>query len=46
MVSTEAEMFNDHLAKIAYKSPQIQLLMTLPGVDFPVAKTLLSMIGD
>jgi len=46
MISTEAEMFNDHLAGIAYKSKEVQLLMTLPGVDFPVAETLLAMIGD
>lgn len=46
MISTEVEMFNGHLAQIAYRSPQVQLLMTIPGVDFPVAESLLAMIGD
>lgn len=46
MVSTEAEEFATELAKIAHKSPQAHLLMTIPGVDFPTALTLLAMLGD
>jgi transposase len=46
MIQTETEMFTDHLARLAYKSPQVQLLMTIPGVDFPTAQSILAMIGD
>ena len=34
------------LAADAYASPSAKLLMTLPGVDFPVALTLLAVLGD
>lgn len=34
------------IAQHAYQSPQIKLLMTLPGVDFTVAETLLAALGD
>ena len=34
------------LAVKAYADPRIKLLMTLPGVDFTVAQTLLSALGD
>lgn len=46
MIHTETEMFTDYLARLAYKSPQVQLLMTIPGVDFPTAQSILAMIGD
>lgn len=35
-----------NLATSAYADPRIRLLMTLPGVDFTVAQTLLSALGD
>lgn len=35
-----------HLAAKAWADPRIKLLMTLPGVDFTVAQTLLSALGD
>lgn len=34
------------LATKAYADPRVKLLMTLPGVDFTVAQTLLSAFGD
>ena len=34
------------LAHHAYDHPQVRLLMTLPGVDFAVAETLYSTLGD
>jgi transposase len=34
------------LAAQAYSDPRIKLLMTLPGVDFTVAQTLLAALGD
>lgn len=46
MIHTETEMFTDHLARLAYKSPQVLLLMTIPGVDFSTAQSILAMIGD
>ena len=46
MIHTETEMFTDYLARLAYKSPQIQLLITIPSVDFPTAQSILAMIGD
>lgn len=36
----------DGLAAQAYADPRIKLLMTLPGVDFTVAQTVLSAFGD
>jgi len=36
----------DHLAGQAYADPRVKLLMTLPGVDFTVALTLLAALGD
>lgn len=46
MISTEADMFGNQLAEIAYKSPEANLLMTIPGVDFPTALTILAQLGD
>jgi transposase len=46
MVDTEITLFNDDLARHAYHSPEVKLLMTIPGVDFPVAETILSTLGD
>lgn len=45
-VETELTAIGDELARTAHASPQIQLLMTLPGVDFAVAATLLATLGD
>jgi transposase len=45
-VDTEITLFNDDLARHAYHSPEVKLLMTIPGVDFPVAETILSTLGD
>ena len=46
VIHTETENFTDFLARLAYQSPQVQLLMTIPGVDFPTAQSILAMIGD
>ena len=37
---------NQRLAEHAYHDPRIKLLMTMPGVDFAVAETVLAAIGD
>ena len=34
------------LAPLAYKDEQVKLLMTLPGVDFPIAQAILAAFGD
>lgn len=36
----------DDLARHAYATPQVKLLMTIPGVDFAVAESLYSTLGD
>lgn len=46
MICTEAALFDDQLATLAYHSPEIRLLMTLPGFDFPTAQSLLATLGD
>jgi transposase len=48
LAQIEAEILalGDSLAHQAHHDPRIKLLMTLPGVDFPVAQTLLAALGD
>lgn len=48
LAHTEAELalLDGSLAAHAWDHPQIKLLMTLPGVDYTVAETLLAAIGD
>jgi transposase len=45
-VQLEISQVNDALAAHAYRSPAVKLLMTLPGVDFAVAETVLAALGD
>lgn len=45
-LEAELDLVNSSLAKASWDSPQIRLLMTLPGVDFAVAQTLLAALGD
>ena len=44
----EEEIFDlsGTLAQQAHDDARVKLLMTLPGVDFPVAQTLLAVLGD
>jgi transposase len=42
----ELTALTDELAVQAHADPRTRLLMTLPGVDFPVAQTLLAALGD
>ena len=45
-IETEILTLADDLARQAFDDPRVKLLMTLPGVDFPVAQTLLAVLGD
>ena len=45
-VESELQLLTAKLAAHAHATPQIKLLMTLPGVDFAVAETILSTLGD
>jgi transposase len=45
-VEAELKDASDRIAQHAYRDPQVKLLMTLPGVDFAVAETLLAALGD
>lgn len=45
-VEIESTQVGDALARHAHQSPQVKLLMTLPGVDFAVAETLLASFGE
>jgi transposase len=45
-VEKEIEALNSQIAAHAYQHPRIKLLMTLPGVDFTVAETILAALGD
>ena len=45
-VEEEIATITDLIAKHAYRTPQVKLLMTIPGVDFTVAETVLSALGD
>jgi transposase len=42
----EIALLDKELAAAAWRRDQAKLLMTLPGVDYPVAMTLLAAIGD
>jgi hypothetical protein len=42
----ELERLEKQLAKEAYREDRVRLLMTLPGVGFAVAQTLLAALGD
>jgi len=46
--TTEQEIGAHHqlLAKKAYEDDRVRLLMTLPGVNYPVALSLISALGD
>ena len=45
-LETEIADQKSTLARQAYADPRVQLLMTLPGVDFTVAQSLLAAWGD
>lgn len=45
-VEAEFALLDDELAAKAYAHPQIRLLMSLPGVDYAVAESLLAVLGD
>lgn len=45
-VEAEFQLLDDELASHAYQHPQIKLLMSLPGVDYAVAESLLAVLGD
>jgi len=45
-VEAEIRSLDDQLASLAYADPQIKLLLTLPGVDFGIACTLVAALGD
>lgn len=45
-VEAEFQLLDDELAAHAYAHPQIQLLMSLPGVDYPVGESILAVLGD
>jgi len=45
-IEAELEVCTDKIAAHAYQHPGVKLLMTIPGVDFPVAETVLAALGD
>lgn len=45
-IETEISLLTGKLAKLAFADKQVQLLMTLPGVDFTVAQSILAAFGD
>ena len=45
-IDTEILDLTNLLAKFAHDDQRTKLLMTLPGVDFPVALTLIAVLGD
>lgn len=45
-VEAEFHRLDQELAAHAYQHPQIKLLMSLPGVDYPVAESLLAVFGE
>jgi transposase len=45
-VEEELAALTLQIATHAYQTPRIKLLMTLPGVDFTVAETILAALGD
>ena len=45
-VGRELTALDDTLASHAHEDPRTKLLMTIPGVDFTVAQTLIAALGD
>jgi len=45
-IEEELEACTDKIAAHAYQHPGAKLLMTIPGVDFCVAETVLAVLGD
>ena len=45
-VEQELAALTEQIAVHAHQTPQVKLLMTLPGVDFTVAETILAALGD
>lgn len=45
-VEAEFQLLDEELATHAYQHPQIKLLMSLPGVDYPVAESMLAVVGE
>jgi len=45
-VDNEIEAFENVLRDEAWKDPRVRLLMTIPGVDYCVALTLIAALGD
>lgn len=45
-VEGEFQLLDDELAAHASQHPQIKLLMSLPGVDYPVAESMLAVLGE
>ena len=45
-IETELEACTAKIAAHAYRHPGVKLLMTIPGVDFAIAETLLGALGD
>jgi len=46
LIESEIARLTHRLAQLAYRDQQVQLLMTLPGIDFTVAQALLAAFGD
>ena len=46
LLEAEIAAMDQALAEQAYQQPALRLLMTLPGVDFGIATTLLAALGD
>jgi len=45
-IEQEIAALTEQIAVHAHQTPQVKLLMTLPGVDFTVAETILAALGD
>lgn len=45
-LEAQLRSFEDEMAQRAYQDPRARLLMTLPGVDFATAQTLIAALGD
>jgi transposase len=45
-VEQELAALTQQIAVHAHQTPEVKLLMTLPGVDFTVAETILAALGD
>lgn len=46
LIGQQLEALERDLARHAWADPRVKLLLTLPGVDYRVAETLLSTLGD